>query len=182
MDDPNDFEWGFPKAKYRASNGTLYDTPPRFTSNWSAKCGSKWPTFVWMLSYHPRCIYIQVNMLLQLIVAEIWAWTGTLMLTRTWVVYGYGQIIIWGEQWGATGIDVTGSDMTGSHMTGSDVSHVTGINHHRSILCACATGSCAIFPFDRKWQSHVNGRGPVRKCPLQEVDYAHAMLFPAFFS
>jgi hypothetical protein len=30
MDDPNDFEWGFPKAKNRASNGTLYDTPPRF--------------------------------------------------------------------------------------------------------------------------------------------------------
>jgi hypothetical protein len=26
MDDPNDFEWGFPKAKNRASNGTLYDT------------------------------------------------------------------------------------------------------------------------------------------------------------
>jgi hypothetical protein len=25
MDDPNDFEWGFPKAKNRASNGTLYD-------------------------------------------------------------------------------------------------------------------------------------------------------------
>ena len=23
-------EWGFPKAKNRASNGTLYDTPPRF--------------------------------------------------------------------------------------------------------------------------------------------------------
>jgi hypothetical protein len=30
MDDPNDFEWGFPKAKNGASNGTLYDTPPRF--------------------------------------------------------------------------------------------------------------------------------------------------------
>ena len=30
MDDPNDFEWGFPKAKNRASNGTLYDTPTRF--------------------------------------------------------------------------------------------------------------------------------------------------------
>jgi hypothetical protein len=30
MDDPNDFEWGFPKAKNRPSNGTLYDTPPRF--------------------------------------------------------------------------------------------------------------------------------------------------------
>jgi hypothetical protein len=30
MDNPNDFEWGFPKAKNRASNGTLYDTPPRF--------------------------------------------------------------------------------------------------------------------------------------------------------
>ena len=30
MDDPNDFEWAFPKAKNRASNGTLYDTPPRF--------------------------------------------------------------------------------------------------------------------------------------------------------
>ena len=29
MDDPNDFEWAFPKAKNRASNGTLYDTPPR---------------------------------------------------------------------------------------------------------------------------------------------------------
>jgi hypothetical protein len=29
MDDPNDFEWGFPKAKNMASNGTLYDTPPR---------------------------------------------------------------------------------------------------------------------------------------------------------
>jgi hypothetical protein len=26
MDDPNDFEWGFPKAKNRASNGTLHDT------------------------------------------------------------------------------------------------------------------------------------------------------------
>jgi hypothetical protein len=26
MDDPNDFEWAFPKAKNRASNGTLYDT------------------------------------------------------------------------------------------------------------------------------------------------------------
>ena len=25
-----DFEWAFPKAKNRASNGTLYDTPPRF--------------------------------------------------------------------------------------------------------------------------------------------------------
>jgi hypothetical protein len=26
MDAPNDFEWAFPKAKNRASNGTLYDT------------------------------------------------------------------------------------------------------------------------------------------------------------
>ena len=26
MDDPNDFEWYIPKAKNRASNGTLYDT------------------------------------------------------------------------------------------------------------------------------------------------------------
>jgi hypothetical protein len=30
MDDPNDFEWGFPKAKIRASNGIVYDTPPPF--------------------------------------------------------------------------------------------------------------------------------------------------------
>jgi hypothetical protein len=44
----------------------------------------KWLTFAWTLTYHPRCIYIQVNMILQLIVAEIWAWTRTLTLTRTW--------------------------------------------------------------------------------------------------
>ena len=64
--------------------GTLYDTPPRFASNWSAKCGSKWPPFPWTLTHHPRCTFIQVNMILQLIVAEIWAWMGTLTLTRTW--------------------------------------------------------------------------------------------------
>jgi hypothetical protein len=35
-----------------------------------------------------------------------------------------------------------------------------------SMFCACATGSCAISSlvgfFDRKWQSHVTERGPVR--------------------
>jgi hypothetical protein len=30
MHDPNYFELGLPKAKNRASNGTLYDAPPRF--------------------------------------------------------------------------------------------------------------------------------------------------------
>jgi hypothetical protein len=54
-----------------------------------------------------------------------------------------------------------------------------------SMLCAaCATGSSAIStlvgPFDRKWQSHVTGRGSVRKCPWPEVCSAHARLFPAF--
>jgi hypothetical protein len=42
---------------------------------------------------------------------------------------------------------------------GSDVTSVTGIG---SMLCTCATGSCAISvlvgPFDRKWQSHVTER------------------------
>ena len=71
MDVPNNFEWGFPKTKNRASNRTLYDTSSRFASNCSVKCGSKCLTFAWTLTYHPRCIYIQVNMILQLIVAEI---------------------------------------------------------------------------------------------------------------
>ena len=42
-----------------------------------------------------------------------------------------------------------------------------------SVFCACTTGNCAIsalvWPFDRKWQSHVTGRGTVRKWPCQEV-------------
>ena len=54
-----------------------------------------------------------------------------------------------------------------------------------SILCACATGSCAISalvgPFDRKWQSHVTGRGLVRKCPWPEVGSVHARIFPPRF-
>ena len=37
-------------------------------------------------------------------------------------------------------------------------------------------------PFDRKWQSHVTGRGHVRKWPWPEVGSAHARLSPrAFF-
>jgi hypothetical protein len=55
-----------------------------------------------------------------------------------------------------------------------------------SRFCACATGSWAISalvgPFNRKWQSHVTGRGPVRKWPWPEEGSAHARLFPrAFF-
>jgi hypothetical protein len=62
--------------------------------------------------------------------------------------------------------------------TGSDVSHVTGSDPVRTILCACATEICAIVGlFDRKWQSHVTGRGPVWKWPWQEVGSAHARLF-----
>ena len=49
-----------------------------------------------------------------------------------------------------------------------------------SMFCACATGSCAIYtlvgPFDRKWQSHVTGRGPVRKLPNR----SRFCGFPAF--
>ena len=55
----------------------------------------------------------------------------------------------------------------------------------RSMFWACATWSCAIstllWPFDRKWQSHVTGRGPVRKCSWPEVGSAHARVFPRFF-
>jgi len=46
--------------------------------------------------------------------------------------------------------------MTGSGVTGSDVSHMTGsdVSLSGSVLCACATASCAISalvgPFDRK--------------------------------
>ena len=47
----------------------------------------------------------------------------------TSVVYGYGQIHIWG---GATGSHVTGSDI--SHVTGSDASHVTGNDHVRKYV------------------------------------------------
>ena len=39
-------------------------------SQWSMKCGSKWPTFAWMLTYHPTCIYVQVYRILQFIVNE----------------------------------------------------------------------------------------------------------------
>jgi hypothetical protein len=39
------------------------------------------------------------------------------------------------------------------------------------MFCACTTGSCAIsalvWPFDRKWQSHVTGSGPGRKYVLR---------------
>ena len=55
-----------------------------------------------------------------------------------------------------------------------------------SMFRACATGSRAISalvgPFDRKWQSHVTGRGHVRKWPWPEVGSAHSRLFPALFS
>jgi hypothetical protein len=39
-------------------------------SQCSMKCGSKWPTFAWMLTYHPTCIYVQVYRILQFIVNE----------------------------------------------------------------------------------------------------------------
>ena len=55
-----------------------------------------------------------------------------------------------------------------------------------SMLCAaCATGSCAIStlvgPFDRKWQSHVTGRGSVRKCPWPEDVLRMPGFFPHLF-
>jgi hypothetical protein len=52
-----------------------------------------------------------------------------------------------------------------------------------SMFCACATGNCAalVGPFDRKWQSHVTGSGPVRKRSRPEVCSAHAPFFHAFF-
>ena len=49
----------------------------------------------------------------------------------------------------------------------------------------CATGSCAIFAivrtFDRKWQSHVTGSGPVRKRSRSEVCSTHAPFSPPRF-
>jgi hypothetical protein len=163
------------KQKNRASDGTLYVTPPRFASNWSAKCGSKWPTFVWTLIYHPRCIYFHVNMFLHLIVAEIWAWTGTLLLTRAWVVYGYDKLLFEGEQWGATGSDVTGSDMTGSHVTGSDASHMTGSNHGRKyIMHMCNRKLCHILPSGAFWPEVTESREWKRPCP--EVSLTGSML------
>ena len=84
---------------------------------------------------------------------------------------GTAQLLFAEVLWGATG----------SHVAGSDVSHVPG-----SMFCAYATVSCAISAivglFDRKWQSHVTGRDPVRKRPCPEVCYSHARLFSAFFS
>ena len=49
-----------------------------------------------------------------------------------------------------------------------------------NMFCACATGSWAISvlvgPFDRKWQSHVTGRGPVRMYVLRMPGF-----LPRFF-
>ena len=50
-----------------------------------------------------------------------------------------------------------------------------------SIFCGMLRNIRPSGAFWRKWQSHVTGRGPVRKCPWPEVGSAHARLFPAFF-
>ena len=68
------------------------------------------------------------------------------------VVYGHSSSRIWG---GATGSDRKWPEVTWPEEA------LFG-----SMLCACATGTCAISalvgPFHRKWQSHVTGRFPVR--------------------
>jgi hypothetical protein len=46
-----DFEWAFPKAKNRASNGTLYDTPPRFVKWVPLKNSNRCPCFVFYMYY-----------------------------------------------------------------------------------------------------------------------------------
>ena len=66
---------------------------------------------------------------------------------------------------------------------GPEVTSVTWLEEalSGSRFCACSTGSCTIStlagPFDRKWQSHVTGSGPVRKRSWPAVGSAHARLF-----
>jgi hypothetical protein len=61
-------------------------------SNWSVKCGSRWPTFEWTLTYHPRCIYVQIYMIcnLKLLRYELGRWTRSKsMKHEMWVKVSY---------------------------------------------------------------------------------------------
>jgi hypothetical protein len=77
------------------------------------------------------------------------------MTSMTSVVYGDGQIIICG-----------GSMRIGSFAHAWPEVMWPEEALFGSMFCASASGSCAISAlvglFHRKWQSHVNGRGPVR--------------------
>jgi hypothetical protein len=110
-------------------------------------------------------------------------------LTRG-VVYGDGQSRICGGSCGGSNHcawpKVTWPEVTS--VTWPELTSVTWpeLTLSGNMFCAKATGSCAISalmgPYDRKWQSHVTGRGPVRKWSWPEVGSAHARLFPrAFF-
>lgn len=61
MDDPNDFEWGFPKAKNRASNGTLYDTPPRFAYFQSWNGHNFWTNYPIKLKFELDLYFMILN-------------------------------------------------------------------------------------------------------------------------
>jgi hypothetical protein len=109
-------------------------------------------------------------------------------LTRG-VVYGDGQSRICGGSCGGSNHcawpKVTWPEVTS--VTWPELTSVTWpeLTLSGNMFCAKATGSCAISalmgPYDRKWQSHVTGRGPVRKWSWPEVGSAHARLFPPRF-
>ena len=101
------------------------------------------------------------------------------MTSMTSVVYGDGQIIICG-----------GSMRIGSFAHAWPEVMWPEEALFGSMFCASASGSCAISAlvglFHRKWQSHVNGRGPVRPYlfPVLFVSrtFGFPYLFPLFFS